>query len=408
MVRTSTQRPASTTTSQPLSGIRVVDLTRIYSGPYCTFLMALAGAEVIKVETPEGEHLRHRNARGGAGLPFAMLNANKRLVTVDYKQPEGRALLMRLIATADVLVENFRPGVMNALGLDRDSVRAVNPRLIYASTSGFGEEGPYRDLAAMDLTIQALSGAIATTGFPDGTPVKTGPAFGDFSAGIHLYAAIVTALLHRERTGEALSPEISMLESMYTSLCSNLGAAMSGKEQRPSRTGNRHGGLSMCPYNVYPTTDGQIAIICSNDRHWDKLTAALGRPDLGEDLRLKTMEGRVAHMDFVDSQIAGETAKQGKDALFALLSKSGVPCGPVRDLPEVMADPQLRHTGMLKEVNHPEYGSLVLPHTPLRYRGEPRADYVPSGRLGADNETIWTSLGVDAEEFARLREAGII
>ncbi len=383
----------------------MVDLTRIYSGPYCTFLMAMAGAEVIKVEPPGGEHLRKRNATGGAALPFAMLNANKRLMTIDYKRAEGRATLLRLLATADVLVENFRPGVMTALGLDRDAVRAVNPRLIYAATSGFGEDGPYRDYAAMDLTIQALSGTIASTGFPDGVPVKAGPAFGDFSAGAHLYAAITTALLHRERTGEALSPEISMLEVLYPPLASNLAAAAHAKPGHVSRTGNRHGGLTLCPYNVYPTHDGQIAVICNHDRHWERLVEVLGRADLTADPRFETMAGRVAHMALIDAEIGRETAKHDKEPLFERLNAAGVPCGPVRELREVMADPQLRHGGMLRDVDHPEYGPLVLPHSPLLFHGRPRSDYVPSRGLGADDEAIRRELGVEPDAVTSEKRA---
>ncbi len=368
----------------------------------------MAGAEVIKIEPPGGEHLRRRNATGGAALPFAMLNANKRLITLNYKEARGRDLLMRLLRSADVLVENFRPGVTTALGLDREAVRLVNPRLIYASTSGFGEDGPYRDYAAMDLTIQALSGVIASTGFPDGPAVKAGPAFGDFSAGVHLYASIVSALLHRERTGEALSPEVSMLEAMYPPLASNLAAAAGSPSGHMSRTGNRHGGLSLCPYNVYPASDGQIAIICNHDRHWQKLATALGRPDLRDDPRYATMAGRVADMERLDAEIGAETIKFGKEALFALLNAAGVPSGPVRDLPEVMADPQHRHSGMLQTMEHPEYGPMVLPQSPLRYRGKARTDYRPSGRLGTDNADVWGELGMDASDLQRLRDDGVI
>lgn len=390
----------------PLQGIRVLDLTRIYSGPYCTFLMAMAGAEVIKVEAPEGEHLRTRNARAGASLPFPMLNANKRFVTINIKEPRGRDLVRRLAERVDVLVENFRPGVMEKLGLGRDVLRVINPRLIYASTNGFGGDGPYRDYAAMDLTIQAVSGVMDSTGFSDNPPVKAGPAIGDFFAGVHLYGAIVSALLHRERTGEALAPEVSMLEAIYPSLCSNLAMAMGGGEF-VRRTGNRHGGLSQCPYNVYPAADGHFAIICINDRHWRALLKALDREDLDQS-RFATSTDRVANMDYIDNEISRVTSTQTREELADKLNAVGVPCGKVQSLAEVIRDPQLHATGMLREMDHPEFGRLVLSHSALTYRDHPRSPYRPSGALGGDNKGVFGEIGLGDEDLAGLRSAGII
>lgn len=390
----------------PLRGVRVLDLTRIYSGPYCTFLMAIAGADVIKVEAPEGEHLRLRKARAGASLPFPMLNANKRFVTVNLKDPRGRALVLRLAGRADVLIENFRPGVMEEMGLGREALRQANPRLIYASTNGFSSAGPYRDYAAMDLTIQALSGVMDSTGFADNPPVKAGPAIGDFFAGVHLYGAIVSALLHRERTGEALSPEVAMLEAIYPSLCSNLAMAMGGGDF-VRRTGNRHGGLSQCPYNVYPAADGHFAIICTSDRHWRALVKALGRPDLDQP-RFATNTERVANMDHIDGELSAVTATLTRAQLTQRLNAVGVPCGAVQSLTEVISDPQLHATGMLREFDHPEYGRLVLSHSALTYRGHPRAPYRLSGALGRDNEEVFGEIGLGRDEVAALREDGII
>ncbi|HEY5263513.1 MAG TPA: CoA transferase, partial [Steroidobacteraceae bacterium] len=318
----------------PLRGVRVLDLSRIYSGPYCTFLLAMAGAEVIKVETPDGEHLRKRNANTGAALPFPMLNANKRFMTLDIKTPRGRDIVRALVPRMDVLVENFRPDVMDQLGLGRKTLTEINPRLIYASINGFGREGPYRNDAAMDLTIQARSGIMDSTGFPDNPPVKAGPAICDFYAGVHLYGAIVSALLHRERTGEALAPEVAMLDAIYPSLCSNLAMAMAdGNYVR--RTGNRHGGLSQCPYNVYPAADGYFAIICINDRHWRGLLRALGREDLDQP-RFATISDRVKHMDYIDAELAKATASKTRGDLAVALNAAGVPCGPVHSLTEVI------------------------------------------------------------------------
>lgn len=390
----------------PLRGVRVLDLSRIYSGPYCTFLLAMAGAEVIKVETPDGEHLRKRNANTGAALPFPMLNANKRFMTLDIKTPRGRDIVRALVPRMDVLVENFRPDVMDQLGLGQKTLTEINPRLIYASINGFGREGPYRNDAAMDLTIQARSGIMDSTGFPDNPPVKAGPAICDFYAGVHLYGAIVSALLHRERTGEALAPEVAMLDAIYPSLCSNLAMAMAD-DNYVRRTGNRHGGLSQCPYNVYPAADGYFAIICINDRHWRGLLRALGREDLDQP-RFATISDRVKHMDYIDTELATATASKTRGDLAATLNAAGVPCGPVHSLTEVIHDPHLHANGMLREVDHPEFGLLTLSHSPLRFLGHPRTPYQPSQVLGAETASVLAEIGIGEADLAALRNDRVI
>src|SRR3954466_8644816 len=223
----------------PLRGITVIDLSHVYNGPYATFLMAMAGAEVIKVEPLQGEHLRSRGDMGGAALPFAMLNSNKKAVTLNLKTEKGRDLLREMVARADILVENFAPGVTDRLGIGPAVLQTINPRLIYGSSSGYGKTGPYRDYPAMDLVMQAMCGVIASTGFPDQPPVKAGPALCDFSAGIHLYAAIITALYERERTGKGRVVEVSMQDATYAFLASNLGMVHARGDAAPDRTGNR-------------------------------------------------------------------------------------------------------------------------------------------------------------------------
>jgi CoA:oxalate CoA-transferase len=393
----------------PLAAYRVVDLTRVYAGPYCTFLLAQAGADVIKVEPSEGDSLRNRKGPGGAALPFAMLNANKRTVTLNLKADEGRSLLERLLGTADVLVENFRPGVMDRLGLGRGALQARFPRLVYASASGYGSDGPYRDYPAMDLTMQAFAGVMDSTGFADRPPVKAGAAIVDFLAGAHLYGAIVTALLRRHQTGEAIATEVAMLDAVYPSLSSSLGLAQRAGDEFVPRTGNRHSGLSVCPYNVYPAADGYIAIICNTNVNWLALVNALGLNDLAEDPRFATMAGRIAHMDLVDAEIARETAKKPRDELFALLNRGGAICGAVRTLREVMADPLLRESGLLSEIDHPEYGRLVVARSALRFSGAAAPAYEPSHALGADNAAVFGGeLGLTDDELEGLRNAGVI
>jgi CoA:oxalate CoA-transferase len=396
-----------TGTGGPLHGITVIDLGQIYNAPYATLLMALAGARVIKVEPRGGENLRGRG-RAGASAPFAMLNSNKQAVTLNLKHPEGRGLLEQLAARADVLVENFRPGVMAGLGLSPDHLRAASPRLVYAAGSGFGSAGPYRNYPAMDLTIQAMSGAMAVTGFPDREPVKAGPAIGDFAGGIHLYGAIITALFERERTGRGCYVEVAMLDAIYPSLMSSLGLFFSGTGEAPGRTANRHSGLAESPYNVFPASDGYLALICVTDAHWSALLGAMGRPDLAARADLATRAGRVEHMDEVDEIVRAWTSGRGKEELAGLLRAARVPCAPVREISEVVTDPHLLERGMLEQIDHPQYGPLTVPHSPLHV-GDYRADLEPSPALGQDNAAVYGGwLGLSEAQLADLAEREVI
>ncbi len=389
--------------NMPFSGLRIIDLSQIYNGPYATYLMALEGAEVIKVEPPAGEPLRKRAVVGGAGLPFAMLNGAKRAITLDLKSEEGKQALMELADKADVLVENFSPGVMDRLGLGADVLQQRNPRLIYAASSGYGRDGPYKAYPAMDLTMQAMSGAMYVTGFPDREPVKCGPAIADFFAGIHLYGAIATALFERERTGVARRVEVTMQDSIYASLSSNFGLAWSkGSDAEFARTANRHGGLAECPYNVYPTADGHIALICARDEHWHRLAELMGKPELAHDERYYTLKERVARMDEVDALVSAWTATLQTDEVFDLLMSARIACAPVRTLDQVMVDENMLARGSLIKVDHPQYGRITVQQTPFRLGGAPLRDPEPSEMLGQSTEDILSELtGLDATQIAR-------
>jgi CoA:oxalate CoA-transferase len=393
----------------PLTGITVLDLTQIYNGPYATYLMALAGADVVKVEPPSGEHLRQRSASGGAALPFAMLNGNKRAVTINLKSSAGHALLCRMAKRADVLVENFAPGTLERLGLGWAVLQAVNPRLIYACGSGYGNDGPYRDYPAMDLTVQAMSGVMSVTGTPEGPPMKAGPAICDFFGGIHLYGAIATALFERERSGVGRMVEVSMMEAVYASLSSSLGMFMSEGARGPMRTGNRHGGLSLCPYNVYPAADGHIAIICNHETHWSGVLRAMARPELALDARCKDMASRVRNMDFVDELVGQWTAGLSKQAAFDRLIAERVPCAPVRTLEDVVEDPHLHARRMLESIEHPQFGRITVARSPLRYVGSDMLPLRPSPTLGQHNDEVFRGwLGLGGQELDALRSDGVI
>jgi CoA:oxalate CoA-transferase len=356
----------------PLEGVVVVDLSQIYNGPYATFLLATSGATVIKIEPPGGESLRRRGVVGGAALPFAMLNGCKESLELNLKAEAGKQVLRDLVRGADVLVENFAPGVMERLGLGAEALQAINPRLIYAQSSGFGSTGPYRDYPAMDLTVQAMAGVMSITGFPDRPPVKAGPALCDFFAGTHLYGAIVTALYEREKTGV-------------------------------------HGGLAEAPYNVYPTNDGYIAIICVGDIHWRSLLTAMGREDLAEDPRFASLKQRVAHVDEIDRVVAAWTQDFAKQDLFDLLQRHRVPCAPVRELKEVVNDPHMHERGALQWQDHPELGRIVVQHSALRFHGSELRRLEPSHALGADADHILSGhAGRDAADIAALRRDKVI
>lgn len=391
----------------PLAGVTVIDFGQIHNGPYAGFLLAMAGARVIKVEPREGENMRRRGAVGGAMVPFAMLNSNKEFVTLNLKSAAGRDLAERMIARADVLLENFAPGVMDRLGLGPEQVLQRNPRLIYAAGTGYGWSGPYRDYPAMDLTVQAMAGVMATTGYPDRPPVKAGPAMADFFGGVHLYGAITTALFDRERTGAGRFVEVAMFDSVYASLSSALGLHFGSDGAATPRTGNRHSGMAEAPYNVYPASDGFLALICVSETHWASLLAAMDRTDLNDDPRLGSLKARVANIDFVDDTISAWTKQFTRAELDARLKAHRVPCAPVRDLGEVVHDPHMHERGMLRDVQHPLLGDLVLPASPMRYDGVAIDELRPSRELGADNAAVYQGwLGLGDQEFEELRQAG--
>ena len=387
----------------------VLDFGQIFQGPYASFLMAKAGAFVIKIEPPRGEPGRRRAEPGkSATLPFAMLNQNKHGITLNLKHERGRELLFRMVRRADVLLENFSPGTMDELGVGWSRLREINPRLIYASGTGFGISGPDRDNLAMDMTIQAASGIMSVTGFPDGPPVKAGPTLVDFMGGIHLYAGIVTALYDRDRSGEGRLVEVAMQEAVWPTLAASYDYYYRTGEI-PPRTGNRQSGLNSAPYNVFATSDGHVAIHVVTEAHFQNLLNAMGREDLADDPRFATNAARVAHMDETDALVEAWTRTLPKMEIFARAKEYRIPCAPVRNAPEVMNDPHMHQRGMLEQVYHPELGPIVVPSTPLRLHGTDKVATRPSPTIGQHNAEIYGGwLGLSEDEFAGLQAAGAI
>ena len=395
---------------QPLAGIVVIDLTQIYQGPYCTFLMAKAGAEVVKIEPLLGEPSRIRaKVGGGASLPMAMLNVNKKGITLNLKSEKGKALFKQLIAKADILVENFAPGVMDRLGLGWDVLQALNPRLIYGTGTGFGLSGPDRDNLAMDVTIQAASGIMSVTGTPDGPPLRSGASIVDFLSGVHLYGGIMMALFDRTKTNKGRLVEVAMLETAYPTLASNLGLLYRQQGKVSGRVGNRHGGLSLAPYNVYEAADGHVAIVCATEHHWHNILKAMGQEALKDDPRFSSNKVRVEHIDRTDSFVQSWT-KTLTRAEFALLSqRHAIPAAPVRDLLEVMNDPHMHARGALEWFDDPELGRIVLAASPIVLHGIDRVATVASPDLGQHNQEIYGGwLGLNDHTLAELKHESVI
>lgn len=389
----------------PLAGVRVLDLGHVFQGPYATFLMAMAGAEIIKVEPPHGDMSRRRGRDGD--YPFRALNNTKRGIVLNLKTEQGRKLLIELARKADVLVENFAPSVMPKLGLGADVLLKANPRLIYASASGFGRTGPYKDKLALDLTIQAMSGLMSATGEKGGRPLKAGVPVADFMSGAHLYGAIVTALFERERTGRGRAIEVSMLESLYATQLPAAGHAYTSNSV-PQRSGNRHVADSYVPFDTFETKDGWVAIVCATDEHWVKLTEAMGRPDLRESERLAHLAGRIEHIDEVTEAVAQWAGSRTRDDVSALCEQHRIPAAPLRNVIEVLNDPHLHERGFLT-THATEAGDVSLPNSPMRYAGSPLKTLTPPPGLGQHTDEVLGELcGLGAAELAELHRTGVI
>ena len=392
----------------PLEGVKVLDLGQIYNGPYAGFLMAHAGADVIKVEPLTGEVLRQRGG-GQVPLSFSMLNTNKRGIAIDLKKNEGKKLLLDLAGEADVLLENFAPGAMERLGLGIDLFLESNPGLIYASGSGYGLSGPKKNNLAMDLTVQAIGGIMSINGPETGPPMKAGAAICDFVGGVHLYAGIVTALYEREKTGLGGVVEVAMQEAIYPVLTSNIASLHKNKWKQPARRGNKHPTQGSAPYNVYETTDGYIAIICVKDAHWLSLLKVMAREDLLTDQRFKTQALRATNEDVVDEIVENWTKTKTKDQAAELLKTNKIPAAPVRNLEEVTQDEHMHERGMLNNINHPTMGDVILPKSPIRFHKTPESELNIEPTIGQHTREVLVEwLKISGEKLDTLIRTGVI
>ena len=396
--------------NHPLAGFTILDLTQFYQGPYATMMLAKAGAKVIKIEPPGGESLRAMRPPGHENpLPVVMLNANKLGITLNLKTEEGRDLLKQMVLKADALVENYAPGVMDRLGVGFDVLHKINPKLVYASATGFGLSGPDRDNLAMDFTIQAASGVMSLTGYPDGPPTRTGAPYVDILGGAHLYAALMTGLLERERTGVGRLVEVAMVEAVYSCLATGLDQYMRAGKNIPARSGNAFANYNRAPYNVYPCADGYVAIILVTENQWQNLLRAMEREDLKDDPRYINNTARVERYKETEDIVLGWTMAHTRAEIFAATSRFKIPCAPVRDIEEVMNDPHMHGRGMLEHRNHYDYGEVVLPNSPLRFHGTDKVPTTDSPRVGEHNEAIYNELlGLTPDDLKKLHAAGAI
>ncbi|MBI2197669.1 MAG: CoA transferase [Candidatus Rokubacteria bacterium] len=392
----------------PLAGIRVVDLTRVLAGPFCSMALADMGAEVIKVEEPgKGDDTRGWPPfAGGEATYFMAVNRGKKSLTLNLKAPEGQDILRRLIRRADVLIENFRPGTMERLGFGWERMRVESPRLIYCSISGFGESGPEASRPGYDLIVQGESGIMDLTGFPDGPPVKVGNSIADLVSGMAAAQGIALALLARERGGRGQKVEIGMLDVMASLLTYQAGLYWNAGG-RPARRGNQH--PSIVPYEVFQAQDAYLTLGVANNSLWERCCGALGRPDLAKDPRFDTEARRVQNRDALIPLLNAELGTRPAAEWLERLDRAGVPAGRIKSVGEVCESPHLKARGMTVTLAHPKAGPITVMGVPIRLRGTPGAASAPPPLLGQHTEEILTRLlRMPRARVERLRAAGAI
>lgn len=394
--------------SGPFAGVRVLDLSRILSGPYCTMVLADFGAEVIKVERPgAGDDTRHWGPPfvGGESGYFLSINRNKKSITVDMSTPEGREIIYRLARTADVAIENFRPGTADRLGIGYERLRQENPSIIYCSISGFGQTGPYRDRPGYDALAQAMSGMMAITGEPDGPPMKHGMSIADIGAGMWAVFAIAAALYHRERTGEGQAIDVSLLDAQLSWLTYAAGNYFASGTN-PGRYGSAH--PNIVPYQPFATADGYIMLAVGNDRLWQQFCQAAGRPELADQPGFRTNAERVTNRAEVVATVAAIMAQRTTAEWMEVLERVGVPAGPINTVEQILRDPHVLAREMVVTLQHPTAGEVKTVGIPAKLSDTPGTVRSAPPLLGQHTDEILAELGYDAAAIADLRERGIV
>lgn len=396
--------------TQPLSGYRILDLTVMTAGPVGTMMMGDLGADVIKVEEiKDGELSRNMGTIFAAGESsmFLSQNRNKRSIRLDLKQPAGRDAFLAMAKSVDVITENFRPGTVDRLGIGYEAVKAINPDIVYASVSAFGQTGPYAHLPANDPVVQALSGVMAMTGEADGAPVRIGTPYPDFGAAALLAFSISAALLHRERTGEGQRIELSLLAgTIFSSIPRDGETLRTGAA--PPRLGSAH--PTFVPYRNYKGGDGSFFFLaCFTEKFWQALCKGVNRPDLAADERFATNVARCANRAALDAELEAIFASRPTAEWLDILGKANVPAAPIQDLHQTLRhDPQVAHNKMVVELEHPSAGTVEMLALPVDFRGTPAQYRRAAPRLGEHTDEILAEFGFAADEVERLRRAGVV
>ena len=392
----------------PLAGLKVIDLTRVLSGPFATKWLAAMGADVIKVENPKDPDITrsYYPEVNGQSAYFPTVNHNKRCITLNLKAEQGKELLRKLVKDADVVIENFRPGVMEKLGLGYEALAKINPGLIYASISGYGTYGPYKDRPGYDVTAQAISGLMYLTGYPDGAPTRVGSSFGDTTAGVNAVLAILAALYCRSVTGQGQMVETSLVDSLI-SLSTQDYIRYFAAGEVPYRMGNIY--KTWTPYGTYQAKDGYYNVGCGTEKHFALFCAVMGKPELAEDPRFLSHKERVAHRQELDDIINDWAGKKTVREVCELLVASGVPCGPVNSIVEVSQDEHIAGArDMFPTLVQDGIGDLRITNIPVRFSKSGLAPLQSAHEIGGDNESVYEGLGLSAEEITRLRQDGVI
>lgn len=392
----------------PLTGIRILDLTRVLSGPYTSMMLADLGAEVIKLEMPKiGDDSRHFGPfQQEESAYFMSVNRNKRSITLNLKAEKGKELFKTLVSQVDVILENYRPGTMEKLGLSYETIRDINPKIIYASISGFGQTGPYSRRAAYDGIVQAMGGIMGITGEKGGKPVKVGSSIGDIIAGMFCSTGILAAYIHRQNTGEGQYIDVAMLDSQVAIL-ENAIARYTVTGKVPGPTGNTH--TSIFPFETFPTATEDIMIAAGNDALWGKLCTALDCPQLIEDERFSSNPERGYHHDEMFSLLCEYLREKPADEWISVLDDAGVPCSRVNTIDKVLENPQIQARDMILEVDHPKAGSTLIAGLPIKMSLTPGAVYKAAPVLGEDNRDVYKEMaGLEDEELAKLEKEGVI
>ena len=391
-----------------LDGIRVIDLTTAYSGPFCTMHLADHGAEVIKVEYPgAGEQSRTWGPfKDGKSGYYNFLNRNKKGMTLNLKHEKGKKILRELVQQADVLVENFKVGTMEKLGLGCEALRELNPRLIYASISGFGLTGTYAERPSYDIVAQAMSGIMSITGFPGNPPTKTGPSIGDNYSGTYLALGIMLALFHRERTGRGQRVDVSMLDTLF-SVLENAVVNYTLAGETPRQIGNAD--PSIAPFDVFAAKDGYVAVGVGTSAQWTRLCEVMHREDLIDDTQYNTNQKRVENYEPELKKIVSDwLGKYTRQEIEEMLVAAGICVGPVLDVAEAANHPQIKTREMLVAVDTPELGTISIPGVPIKLSASPGKITKAAPILGENNNMILSALGYSPADVDALRQAGTI